>query len=91
MTLLKRRIADTDDKLKEMKDARKASDKARRHQVKQTRADHERKVLLVGEAILRRVDRGEMDEAEFRQIMDDALSRPADRALFGLDDDDPSA
>ncbi|WP_323123801.1 hypothetical protein [Burkholderia alba] len=90
MTLFKRRIADTDDKLKEMKDARKASDKARRHQVKQTRADRERKVLLIGEAILHRIDRGEMDEAEFRQIMEEALSRQADRALFGLDED-PSA
>jgi hypothetical protein len=35
--------------------------------------------------VLRRVDRGEWDEAEFRQMMDDALSRPADRALFDLE------
>jgi hypothetical protein len=41
--------------------------------------------MLAGEAILRRVDRGEMAEDEFRQMMDEALSRPADRALFDLD------
>ncbi|MGC3030634.1 hypothetical protein ACPUER_37125, partial [Burkholderia sp. DN3021] len=67
--------------------ARKAVAKAQRQQVKQTRADRERKVMLVGEAILRRVERGEWDAADFRQMMDDALSRPADRALFELDDD----
>jgi hypothetical protein len=39
----------------------------------------------VGEAVLRRVERGEMDEAEFRQMMDEALTRPADRAMFDLD------
>ncbi|WP_232457854.1 hypothetical protein [Burkholderia ubonensis] len=43
--------------------------------------------MLAGEAILRRVERDEWDAADFRQMMDDALSRPADRALFELDDD----
>jgi hypothetical protein len=42
--------------------------------------------MLAGEALLRRVDRGEWDEADFRAMMDDYLSRPADRALFELDD-----
>jgi hypothetical protein len=85
MTILKSRAAAPADKINEVKDARKAADKARRQQYKQTRADYDRKVLLVGEAVLRRVDRGEWDEAEFRQMMDDALSRPADRALFDLE------
>ncbi|MBB5442981.1 MULTISPECIES: hypothetical protein [unclassified Paraburkholderia] len=62
-----------------------SKDQARRQAHKQTKADRERKVQLVGEAVLRRVDRGEWDEAEFRRMMDDALSRPADRALFDLD------
>lgn len=85
MPLLKDRMAATDARLKELKEARKASDKARRQQYKQGRADRERKVVLVGEAVLRRVDRGELAENEFREMMDDALSRPADRALFDLD------
>ncbi|OXJ22462.1 hypothetical protein CFB82_40790 [Burkholderia sp. HI2714] len=87
MTLLKRRLVATDEKLQELKMARKAVAKAQRQQVKQTRADRERKMMLAGEAILRRVERGEWDVADFRQMMDDALSRPADRALFELDDD----
>jgi hypothetical protein len=85
MSLLKERKSATDARLKEIKEARKASDKARRQQYKQSKADRDRKVMLVGEAVLRRVDRGEWDEAEFRQMMEEALSRPADRALFELD------
>lgn len=85
MTLMKDRMAATDSWVKELKEARKASDKARRQQYKQNRADRERKVMLIGEAVLRRVDRGEWDETDFREMMDDAVSRPADRALFDLD------
>lgn len=84
MTLLKKRIAATDAKLEELKAVRKTEQKARRQAYKQSRADRERKVMLAGEAILRRVDRGEWDEADFLSMMDECLSRPADRALFGL-------
>ncbi|AJW93600.1 hypothetical protein BM43_7589 (plasmid) [Burkholderia gladioli] len=86
MNLLKRRVAATDDKVKEFKEARKVAAKAQRQQVKQTRADRERRIVLVGEAVLRRVELGEWDDADFRAMMDEALSRPADRALFDLDD-----
>jgi hypothetical protein len=68
-------------KAERLKEARKASDKA----YKESKADRARKLMLVGEAVLRRVERGELDEAEFRQMMDEALMRPADRALFDLD------
>ena len=85
MTLLKKRIKATDIKLEELKEARKAAQKASRQAYKQSKADRERKVMLVGEAVMRRLERGEWDEADFRQMMDDALSRPADRALFDLD------
>ncbi|MGF6439454.1 hypothetical protein [Paraburkholderia youngii] len=85
MTLLKDRVAATAQKLNTLKEARKASDKARRKAYKESKADQARKLALVGEAVLRRVERGEMDEADFRQMMDEALTRPADRALFDLD------
>ncbi|WP_262414760.1 hypothetical protein [Paraburkholderia sp. UCT2] len=61
------------------------ADKARSQAHRQTKADRDRKVMLVDETVLRRVDRGEWDEAEFRQMMDETLTRPADRALFDLD------
>lgn len=85
MSLLKRRFEATDEKLKSLKDARKAADRERRQAHRQSRADRERKVMLVGEAVLRCVERGEFDEAEFRKMLDEYVSRPADRALFELD------
>ena len=84
--LLKRRLTATDEKLAALKAERKARDKTRRSEVKQSRTDRQRKTLLVGEAVLRRVAAGEWDETDFRQMMDEVLSRPADRALFDLDD-----
>jgi len=57
----------------------------RAQQYKQGKADHARKATLIGEAVSRRLDRGEWDEADFRQMMDESLSRPVDRALFDLD------
>ncbi|MFM0069044.1 hypothetical protein [Paraburkholderia aspalathi] len=85
MTTLKDRLAATDQRLKELKDSRKAADKARRQAYKQSRGDRDRKVMLVGEAVLRRVERGEWDEADFRQMMNEALGRPTDRSLFDLE------
>jgi hypothetical protein len=86
MSLLKNRVAATEEQIKAMKDARKAADRERRQAYRQTRADRERRVMLIGEAVLHRVERGEWDEAEFRKMMDEALTRPADRALFDLDE-----
>ncbi|KWF84907.1 hypothetical protein WL93_20460 [Burkholderia diffusa] len=86
MNLLKQRVAETDDNVKEFKEARKVAAKAPRQQAKQTRADRERRIVLVGEVVLRRVERREWDDADFRAMMDEALARPADRALFDLDE-----
>ncbi|WP_175972099.1 hypothetical protein [Burkholderia sp. BCC0322] len=85
MSLLSRRLKATDARLQEIKVAQKTARKAYQQKAKQTRADRERKVMLVGEAVLCRLDRGEWEEAAFRQMMDEALSRSADRALFDLD------
>lgn len=85
MTLLKSRIQATNEKLEALKLQRKADQKAHRQAAKLTRADRERKKLLVGEAVLARVARGDWDEEDFRLMMDEALSRPMDRALFDLD------
>lgn len=87
MDMLKRRLVATEAKLQEIKRARKSAVKAQRQQVKQTRADRDRKIVLAGEALLRRVDRGEWDVADFHAMMDEFLFRPADRALFDLNDE----
>jgi hypothetical protein len=85
MNLLRKRIAATDEKLNALKEARKAADKARHRAYKQSKADRERKAMLVGEAVLRRVEQGLWDESEFRSMMDEVLTRGSDRALFDLD------
>lgn len=85
MNLLKKRIAATDQKLTEMKNAKRVAAKASRQAYRQSKEDHARRVMLVGETVLKRVERGEWDLAEFEAMMDEALSRPADRALFDLE------
>ena len=85
MATLRDRLTATEQRLKELKESRKAADKARRQAYKQSKADRDRKAMLMGEAVLRRVERGEWDEADFLQMMDEALSRPADRSLFDLE------
>ena len=55
--------------MQELRAARKEVARAQRQQRKQTRTVRERKVMLVGEAVLRRVDRDEFDAADFRVMM----------------------
>jgi hypothetical protein len=86
MDLLKSRINATNEKLAVLKQQRKLAQKQQRQALKVTRADRERKKLLVGEAVLARLDRGDWDEEDFRRMMDQSLSRPVDRALFNLDE-----
>ena len=42
-------------------------------------------IMLIGEAVLRRVEQGEWDADDFRGMMDTALSHREDRELFDLD------
>ena len=46
-----------------------------------------RRKILVGAAVMARVERGEWPEADLRLMMDGFLSRPNERELFGLDGD----
>lgn len=53
--ILKSRLAATEQKLKEIKEAVKVFAKARRSDYKQSKADKDRKILLVGDAVMRRL------------------------------------
>lgn len=64
---------------KAMLEARKRTAEAKRKRVEDTR----RKILL-GAAILAKVQRGEWPESKMLSLLDRELSRPEDRALFGL-------
>ena len=64
--LLKRHIEATDNRLQELKDARKAAAKTQRQQIRHARADGERRAMLAGEAVLQAAERGDLDEMVFR-------------------------
>ena len=48
-----------------------------------------RRKILVGGIVLAKVQQGEIDDAQFRGWLDQALTRTDDRALFGLPARDP--
>jgi hypothetical protein len=79
-------IAALENRLKQAK-AKKQQAEARKRaaEQKKTRAEDTRRKVLVGAAILARVERGEMAESDLADIMGRFLTRPDDRALFDLD------
>ena len=60
-------------------DARKRAINALRERKAATR-----RKILVGGIVLAKVERGEIDNEQFRGWLDQTLTRPEDRALFGL-------
>lgn len=86
-SLLKHQLIATDEKLSSLRESRKAAAKAQRKMIKENRADRERKLRLIGEAVLRRIAAGEWNDAELMRMMDETLTRATDRALFKLDTD----
>ena len=51
---------------------------------KQARRDETRRKILIGATILAKIERGEFEEKKLRAMLDEALIRKDDRALFGL-------
>ena len=85
MASVEDRIATLEAKLKQEK-AKKAQIEARQRaaQAKKTRAEDTRKKVLVGAVVLARVARGDWPADRFRDMMNQALTRSDDRALFDL-------
>jgi hypothetical protein len=79
------RIADLEKRLKQAK-ALKQQQVARERaaEKKRQRSDDTRRKILVGAVILAKVERGEWPQERLRELMDQALTRADDRALFGL-------
>lgn len=79
------RIDALEQRLKQLKvqhqrsEARKRTQEARR-----SRREDTRRKILVGAVVLAKVDQGVIDGAQLMGWLDGALSRPDDRALFGL-------
>ena len=79
-------IAALETKLKQAK-AKKQQLEAQKRAIesKKNRANDTRRKILVGAAILAKVDRGEWPKARLLDMMAQTLTRTDDRALFGLD------
>jgi hypothetical protein len=86
MPKLDEQISTLEEKLKQLK-LRQQRMEARQRAVaaeRERKAEMRRKVL-VGGIVLAKVREGAIPEAQFRGWLADSLSRPDDRALFGLD------
>ena len=90
MAKLVDRISTLEGKLKDLK-ARQLRTAARARTLASRRARQEetRRKLLVGAAVLHRVDRDLIDHAELDAWMDEYLTKAGDRALFGLEPKPP--
>jgi len=51
---------------------------------KQKRKEDTKRKVLVGSVVLKMLETGEMPQERMNQILDEHLTRDADRALFGL-------
>ncbi|MFT0534463.1 mobilization protein [Castellaniella hirudinis] len=82
-------IDDTIESLKErLKQAQARKQKAealkRATDQKRTKKQDDKRKILVGAAILAKVERGEWPADKMREMMNTFLTRPAERALFDL-------
>jgi hypothetical protein len=80
------RIEALETKLKQLKVQHQRKEaRARTVAAKKSRHEELRRKILVGAVVLAKVEAGEFEEAVLKGWMDQAVSRPEDRALFGLD------
>jgi hypothetical protein len=70
----------------EQLEARRQRLEARRRTLaaRRSRAADTRRKILVGAIVLAKVEQGVMDGKRLRRWLDQALTRPQDRGLFGL-------
>jgi hypothetical protein len=81
------RIAALETKLKQLKVLQQRKEaKARTVEARRTRREEMRRKFLVGAVVLEKIETGEIEEATLKQWLGPALSKPEDRALFGLDE-----
>ncbi len=80
------RVKDLEEKLKQAKALKqKVEARAKAAENKQKRAADTRRKILVGAAILAKVERGEWPKDKMLEMMSQQLTRDDDRSLFDLD------
>lgn len=79
------RVKDLEEKLKQAKALKqKAEARIKASEAKQKRVSDTRRKILVGAAILAKVERGEWPREKMLEMMDKNLTRTDDRILFDL-------
>ena len=79
------RISDLEAKLKALKTKQQRVDaRARALASRRAREEDTRRKILIGAAVLARVDRNELDHDDLQAWLDAHLTRDDDRALFEL-------
>jgi hypothetical protein len=82
----KERIAALEAKLKQLKVVRQRKEaRARTVESRRTRREELRRKILVGAVVLAKVEDGSLEEAVLKAWLQPAITKPEDRALFGLD------
>jgi len=85
MKTLEARIADLQKKLAQERAKKARLETVRRSaEAKKSRAADTRKKILTGAAVLSAVESGDWPRERLTALLDTALTRPADRALFDL-------
>lgn len=79
------RISTLEQRLKQLKSQQQRLEQRQRtFESRQARKKDTRRKILIGTLVLTRIQQGHLSEAELRSWLDEALTRPEDRALFGL-------
>jgi hypothetical protein len=85
MPKIDERVAALEAKLKQLKVLQQRKEaKARGVALHRTRREELRRKFLVGAVVLAKVDAGEIEENTLKQWLHPAITKPEDRALFGL-------
>jgi len=80
------RIHALEAKLKQLKVVQQRREaRARTVESRRTRREELRRKILVGAIVLAKVEAGEIEERTLKDWLDPAITRPEDRALFGLE------
>jgi hypothetical protein len=79
------RIGTLEERLKQLKaKQQRVAARKRTLESRRTRREDTRRKILVGAIVLAKVEQGAIEEKLLRGWLDGALTRPDDRALFGL-------
>jgi hypothetical protein len=85
MKAIDQTIAALEEKLRQAKAKKQQIDaRQRAADLRKKRSDDTRRKVLVGAVVLARIERGEWPADKLREMLDKALTRDDDRALFDL-------